>query len=79
MNITHKTISARTRTPTRLSKQARQPALAAGHHVSGLTIGGPTSQLIALIDDASRVLCHGEFFFEENTDSYDSKHSAPAF
>jgi putative transposase len=27
------------------------------------------AKLIALIDDASRVLCHGEFFFEENTDS----------
>lgn len=26
-------------------------------------------RLIAFIDDASRVLCHGEFFFEENTDS----------
>jgi transposase InsO family protein len=27
------------------------------------------SKLIAFIDDASRVLCHGEFFFEENVDS----------
>ncbi|MBU1085884.1 MAG: DDE-type integrase/transposase/recombinase [Candidatus Omnitrophica bacterium] len=27
------------------------------------------SKLIAFIDDASRVVCHGEFFFEENTDS----------
>lgn len=27
------------------------------------------AKLIAFIDDASRVLCHGEFFFEENTDS----------
>lgn len=26
-------------------------------------------KLIAFIDDASRVLCHGEFFFEENTAS----------
>jgi hypothetical protein len=26
-------------------------------------------KLIAFIDDASRVLCHGEFFFEENADS----------
>ena len=25
------------------------------------------AKLIAFIDDASRVLCHGEFFFEENT------------
>jgi transposase InsO family protein len=25
--------------------------------------------LIAFLDDASRVLCHGEFFFEENVDS----------
>ncbi|MBU1164758.1 DDE-type integrase/transposase/recombinase [Patescibacteria group bacterium] len=27
------------------------------------------TKLIAFIDDASRVICHGEFFFEENTDS----------
>ncbi|TWU01142.1 DDE-type integrase/transposase/recombinase [Stieleria varia] len=27
------------------------------------------TKLIAFIDDASRVLCHGEFFFEENVDS----------
>jgi putative transposase len=33
--------------------------------------GGSRKQakLIAFIDDASRVLCHGEFFFEENTDT----------
>lgn len=38
------------------------------------TMFGPLVQrrqakLIAFIDDASRVLCHGEFFFEENADS----------
>ncbi len=27
------------------------------------------TKLIGFIDDASRVLCHGEFFFEENIDS----------
>jgi putative transposase len=27
------------------------------------------ARLIAFIDDASRVLCHGEFFFEENVDT----------
>jgi transposase InsO family protein len=27
------------------------------------------SRLIAFLDDASRVLCHGEFFFQENTDA----------
>lgn len=27
------------------------------------------TKLIAFIDDASRVLCHGEFFFNENTES----------
>ncbi len=27
------------------------------------------AKLIAFIDDASRVLCHGEFFFDENADS----------
>jgi len=33
--------------------------------------GGTRKQtkLIAFIDDASRVLCHGEFFFEENVDT----------
>ena len=38
------------------------------------TMFGPQVQrqqvkLIAFIDDASRVLCHGEFFFKENADS----------
>jgi len=27
------------------------------------------TKLIAFLDDASRVLCHGQFFFHENTDS----------
>jgi putative transposase len=39
-----------------------------GPHVSD----GKSSRqtyLIAFIDDASRVLCHGEFFFEENVDA----------
>jgi putative transposase len=33
--------------------------------------GAPRKQarLIAFIDDASRVLCHGQFFFEENVDT----------
>lgn len=31
--------------------------------------GRKQARLIAFIDDASRVLCHGEFFFEENVDS----------
>ena len=35
----------------------------------GPHVQGRQAKLIAFIDDASRVLCHGEFFFEENTDS----------
>ena len=35
----------------------------------GPHVGGKQSKLIAFIDDASRVLCHGEFFLEENTDT----------
>ena len=37
----------------------------------GSSKGGSRKQarLIAFIDDASRVLCHGEFFFEENVDA----------
>lgn len=35
----------------------------------GPHVGGRGTKLIAFIDDASRVLCHGEFFFEENVDS----------
>lgn len=35
----------------------------------GPHIGGRQTKLIAFIDDASRVLCHGEFFFDENVDS----------
>lgn len=35
----------------------------------GPYVGGKQTKLIAFIDDASRVLCHGEFFFNENADS----------
>lgn len=35
----------------------------------GPQLGGKQAKLIAFIDDASRVLCHGEFFFDENADS----------
>jgi len=31
--------------------------------------GRKQAKLIAFIDDASRVLCHGQFFFEENVDT----------
>jgi transposase InsO family protein len=42
-----------------------------GPHVdTGVSLGvRKQARLIAFIDDASRVLCHGEFFFEENIDS----------
>jgi transposase InsO family protein len=33
------------------------------------TGGRKQARLIAFIDDASRVLCHGEFFFDENVDT----------
>jgi putative transposase len=37
---------------------------------TGLSRGArKQAKLIAFIDDASRVLCHGEFFFEENVDT----------
>jgi transposase InsO family protein len=37
---------------------------------NGLSPGSrKQTRLIAFIDDASRVLCHGEFFFEENVDT----------
>jgi len=37
---------------------------------TGLSLGSrKQAKLIAFIDDASRVLCHGEFFFEENVDT----------
>jgi len=35
----------------------------------GPHVAGRQAKLIAFIDDASRVLCHGEFFFDENADS----------
>jgi putative transposase len=35
----------------------------------GAAGGRKQTRLIAFIDDASRVLCHGEFFFEENADT----------
>jgi transposase InsO family protein len=37
---------------------------------TGVSLGSRRqAKLIAFIDDASRVLCHGEFFFEENVDT----------
>jgi len=37
---------------------------------AGLSAAGrKQTKLIAFIDDASRVLCHGEFFFDENVDT----------
>jgi putative transposase len=35
----------------------------------GPQVGGRQAKLIAFIDDASRVICHGEFFLDENSDS----------
>lgn len=35
----------------------------------GPQVGGKQTKLIAFIDDASRVLCHGEFFQDENANS----------
>jgi putative transposase len=40
-----------------------------GPSVDTGTAGRKQAKLIAFIDDASRVLCHGEFFFEENVDT----------
>ncbi len=36
---------------------------------TGTSSGRQQTRLIAFIDDASRVLCHGQFFFEENVDT----------
>ena len=36
---------------------------------TGTSAGRKQAKLIAFIDDASRVLCHGEFFFDENVDT----------
>jgi putative transposase len=36
---------------------------------TGVSAGRQQAKLIAFIDDASRVLCHGEFFCEENVDT----------
>jgi putative transposase len=36
---------------------------------TGMSAGRKQTKLIAFIDDASRVLCHGQFFFEENVDT----------
>jgi len=40
-----------------------------GPHVADGDKGKKQTYLIAFLDDASRVLCHGEFFFEETVDS----------
>jgi transposase InsO family protein len=36
----------------------------------GPYVNGTQTKLIAFIDDASRVICHGEFFMQENTDTF---------
>ena len=38
-------------------------------HAAVSAAGRKQTKLIAFIDDASRVLCHGEFFFDENVDT----------
>jgi transposase InsO family protein len=40
-----------------------------GPHIKDASGHPRQSKLIAFLDDASRVLCHGEFFFDENTDA----------
>ena len=40
-----------------------------GPFISAKGAAHKQARLIAFIDDASRVLCHGEFFLEENIDS----------
>ena len=40
-----------------------------GPHCATGTGARKATRLIAFLDDASRVLCHGEFFFEENVDT----------
>lgn len=40
-----------------------------GPHVKNNDGKPAQTKLIAFIDDASRVICHGEFFFRENTDT----------
>jgi putative transposase len=40
-----------------------------GPYLDSAAGGRKQAKLIAFIDDASRVLCHGEFFFEENVDT----------
>jgi transposase InsO family protein len=40
-----------------------------GPYIDAGVPGRKQTKLIAFIDDASRVLCHGEFFFEENVDT----------
>jgi putative transposase len=40
-----------------------------GPYVDSGGKGRKQTKLIAFIDDASRVLCHGQFFFEENVDT----------
>jgi len=40
-----------------------------GPHVKDASGRPRQAKLIAFLDDASRVLCHGEFFFDENTDA----------
>ena len=52
----------------RLQHAVRQP-IVAGRTLFGPYVERRQAKLIAFIDDASRVLCHGEFFFEENADS----------
>jgi putative transposase len=51
------------------SNQLWQADTMFGPYVDADGSGRKQAKLIAFIDDASRVLCHGEFFFEENVDT----------
>jgi putative transposase len=45
----------------------------------GPYLQGKQTKLIAFIDDASRVVCHGEFFFQESSDTFLSAFQAALY
>ncbi|MFO0801991.1 MAG: hypothetical protein U0791_02545 [Gemmataceae bacterium] len=49
-------------------RSAKQAPLFGPHGTTPTGAKKPT-KLIAFLDDASRVLCHGEFFFDETVDT----------
>jgi len=69
MNLELSTQHKRTQGAMQYANQLWQADTMFGPHIRAGDQPAIQTKLIAFIDDASRVLCHGEFFLQENTDT----------